>query len=55
MVISAKGKALLHAIDEQVQVHVDYFNRASTPEDRHAAVSILLFYVGVSLRSPTAS
>ena len=52
--ISKNGKQLLHAVDEQVQLHVDYFNKQVTPEEREAAVSILLFYVGVSLGGAAA-
>ena len=44
------GKALLHAIDEQVQAHVDYFTRSLTGKQTEAALSVLLFYAGVSFK-----
>jgi DNA-binding MarR family transcriptional regulator len=43
------GKKMLHDLDSRVQVHVDYFNRQLAPEQREAALAILMFYVGVSL------
>jgi DNA-binding MarR family transcriptional regulator len=52
--ITKEGKRLLHAIDEQVQMHVDYFNQQLEPAQREAAISILLFYVGVSLGTTKA-
>ena len=52
--MTKEGKRLLHSIDEQVQRHVDYFNRQLEPGQREAAMSILLFYVGVSLETPAA-
>lgn len=53
--ITKEGKRLLHVIDEQVQMHVDYFNRQLEPAQREAAMSILLFYVGVSLGTVKAA
>lgn len=47
--ITAKGKALLHKIDEQVRVHVDFFTRQLDNEIRESAVSIMLFYLGLTL------
>jgi DNA-binding MarR family transcriptional regulator len=48
--ITAKGKAMLHRIDEQVQTHVDYFNAGRSPSQTEAALSILMFYAGASLK-----
>lgn len=48
--VSAKGRAVLHRIDEQVQIHVDYFTRGLGPEQAEAALSVLMFYAGVSLK-----
>ena len=47
--VSKEGRALLHLIDEQVQIHVDYFTRGLSSEDTESALSILMFYAGVSL------
>jgi DNA-binding MarR family transcriptional regulator len=46
--ISKEGRALLHRIDEQVQIHVDYFTRGLSAQQTEAALSILMFYAGVS-------
>jgi DNA-binding MarR family transcriptional regulator len=48
--VTAKGQTLLHRIDEQVQIHVDYFTRGLDPEQTEAALSVLMFYAGVSLK-----
>jgi len=48
------ARALLHRIDEQVQIHVDYFTRNLTAQQTEAALSILMFYAGVSFRHPIA-
>jgi DNA-binding MarR family transcriptional regulator len=48
--VTKEGRALLHHIDEQVQIHVDYFSRGLKPVETEAALSILLFYAGVSLK-----
>ena len=48
--VTPKGRALLHHIDEQVQAHVDYFTRGLPPAETEAALSILMFYAGVSLK-----
>lgn len=48
--VTKTGRDLLHRIDEQVQIHVDYFTRGLSPKQTEAAVSILMFYAGVSLR-----
>ena len=50
--ITKEGRALLHRIDEQVQVHVDYFTRGLSSSQTEAALSILMFYAGVSLKAP---
>jgi DNA-binding MarR family transcriptional regulator len=50
--ITKEARALLHQIDEQVQIHVDYFTRNLTAQQTEAALSILLFYAGVSFRPP---
>jgi DNA-binding MarR family transcriptional regulator len=52
--VTKKGQDLLHRIDEQVQIHVDYFTRGLSPEDTEAAFSVLMFYAGVSLKSKAA-
>jgi DNA-binding MarR family transcriptional regulator len=49
--VTASGRRKLHKIDDGVQRQVAYFTDALTSSDREAALSILLFYVGVSLRS----
>ena len=48
--VTKEGRALLHLIDEQVQIHVDYFTRGLSSEETEAALSILMFYAGVSLK-----
>ncbi len=47
--ITKTGKALLHQIDEKVHIHVDYFTRQLSREQREAALSVFLFYVGISI------
>jgi len=49
--ITKAGRELLHRIDEQVQIHVDYFTRTLSSADREAAMSILMFYIGISFHS----
>jgi DNA-binding MarR family transcriptional regulator len=46
--ITKEGKNLLRRIDEEVHIHVDYFTRQLSQAQREAAVSILMFYAGVS-------
>jgi DNA-binding MarR family transcriptional regulator len=53
--VTKKGQDLLHRIDEQVQIHVDYFTRNLDPAETEAALSILMFYAGASLRSGKAA
>lgn len=48
--VTKEGRALLHRIDEKVQIHVDYFTRNLTARQTEAALSILMFYAGVSLK-----
>jgi len=50
--VTKKGQDLLHRIDEQVQIHVDYFTSGLSPEETEAAFSVLMFYAGVSLKPP---
>lgn len=52
--ITAQGKELLHRIDEQVHLHVEYFSRRLTQDAREAAISIMMFYIGVSLTAGAA-
>ncbi len=47
--VTKQGRALLHRIDEQVQIHVDYFTASLDPKQTEAALSVLMFYVGVSI------
>jgi DNA-binding MarR family transcriptional regulator len=48
--VTKAGRGLLHSIDEQVQIHVDYFTRGLTDKQTEAALSVLLFYAGVSFK-----
>ena len=48
--VTKKGQEALHRIDEQVQIHVDYFTRNLAPAETEAALSTLMFYAGVSLK-----
>ena len=50
--VTKEARLLLHQIDEQVQIHVDYFTRNLTAQQTEAALSILMFYAGVSFRPP---
>lgn len=43
---TAAGARLLAEIDADVRVHVDFFTRALTSEQKTAALSIFTFYVG---------
>lgn len=54
VVVTKEGIALLHAIDEAVKFHVDYFTGQLTAEQKEAAISILMFYVGASIEIPGA-
>jgi DNA-binding MarR family transcriptional regulator len=53
--VTPKGRKLLHHIDEQVQIHVDYFTRQLSQEAREAALSTMMFYIGVSLAVPSVT
>jgi DNA-binding MarR family transcriptional regulator len=53
--ITAKGMNTLHRIDEQVHVHVEYFARQLDQNAREAVISIVMFYVGISLATPSAA
>lgn len=48
--VTARGRALLYRIDEQVQSAVDLFTGALPDNRTEAAISILLFYAGVRLK-----
>src|SRR3954468_7871649 len=50
--VTKNGRDLLHRIDEQVQIHVDYFTRGLNSLETEAALSILMFYAGVSFKVP---
>ncbi len=50
---TAAGATLLAQIDADVRVHVDFFTRALTPEQKDAALSIFAFYVGSETSSST--
>jgi DNA-binding MarR family transcriptional regulator len=49
--LTRMARGLLHRIDEQVQIHVDYFSRNLPVEETEAALSILMFYAGATLRA----
>ena len=53
--VTPHGRKLLHRIDEQVHVHVDYFTGQLSQEARETALSIMMFYIGVSLGDPSAT
>ena len=53
--VSTKGRATLYSIDEEVQSHVDRITRAMSENRTEAAVSILMFYAGVTLSPAAAS
>ena len=48
--ITKEGRLMLHRIDEQVQVHVEYFTQGLSAPQTEAALSVLMFYAGVSLK-----
>jgi DNA-binding MarR family transcriptional regulator len=45
------GIATLTEIDADVRIHVGFFTRALTPEQKAAALSIFAFYVGLDAES----
>jgi DNA-binding MarR family transcriptional regulator len=51
--VTGKGRSMLYQIDEQVQAQVDRFTHAVSESRTEAAVSILMFYAGVSLKRRT--
>ncbi len=51
--VTTKGRSLLHAIDERVKGHVDYFSSQLTGDQKERAVAILLFYVGLTVAGKT--
>ena len=55
VVVTQQGKELLHRIDEQVRVHVDFFTQQLPQEAREAAISIMMFYIGISLTTRQAT
>ena len=46
--ISKSARDLLDRIDAGVQIHADYFTRGLSPQQTESALSILMFYAGVS-------
>jgi DNA-binding MarR family transcriptional regulator len=46
---SVKGQQLLAEIDADVHVHVDFFSRSLTHDQKAAALSIFAFYVGTQI------
>jgi DNA-binding MarR family transcriptional regulator len=48
--VTQKGLSVLYRIDEKVQAAVDRFTRGLSDSRTEAAISILMFYAGVSLR-----
>jgi DNA-binding MarR family transcriptional regulator len=52
--VTKAGRELLHRIDEQVQIHVEYFTKQLTPAQTEAALFILMFYAGVAFKRRNA-
>ena len=52
--VTRKGQGLLRKVDEKVHAHVEYFIGNIGSAETEAAVSILLFYAGASLRPSRA-
>jgi DNA-binding MarR family transcriptional regulator len=50
--VTKKGQDVLLRIDQQVQIHVDYFTSSIPQEETEAAFSVMMFYAGVSLKAP---
>ncbi len=48
--VTARGRLVLYQIDERVQAEVDRFTGGVSESRTEAAISILMFYAGVSLR-----
>jgi DNA-binding MarR family transcriptional regulator len=55
VVVTTRGKELLHRIDEQVHLHVDFFTQQLPQDVREAAISIMMFYIGISLATRQAA
>lgn len=53
--VTGKGRALLYRIDDQVQSEVDRFTTGLSDSRAEAAISILMFYAGVSLKRESAN
>lgn len=47
--VTAEGRRLLNRIDQEVKAHVDYFTHQLSAQARETALSIMMFYIGVSL------
>lgn len=47
--VTDKGARLLEKISHEVHVHIEYFHRQLTDEERADALSVFAFYVGVPL------
>lgn len=52
--ITPEGRKLLQQIDERVQTHVDYFTQQLSAQAREIALSIMMFYIGVSFGERSA-
>jgi DNA-binding MarR family transcriptional regulator len=50
--VTGKGRSMLYQIDERVQAQVDRFTEGFSENRTEAAISILMFYAGVSLKRP---
>lgn len=50
-VVTSQGKQLPHRIGQHVRVRVDCFTRQLTQDAREAAISIVMFYFGISLNA----
>jgi DNA-binding MarR family transcriptional regulator len=48
--VTGKGRTILYSVDERVQAQVDRFTRGLAENRTEAAISILMFYAGVSLK-----
>ena len=48
--VTGKGRTVLYGVDERVQAQVDRFTRGLAENRTEAAISILMFYAGVSFK-----
>lgn len=48
--VTGRGRTMLYSVDERVQAQVDRFTRGLAENRTEAAISILMFYAGVSFR-----